>query len=380
MFKKICVIGDGITAQLLAQMLLNLNLRVDLYSNFDHKFDKYSNRTLAISPSNVDYLKKIGIFNKNKKAFWNVNSIKLFLSDENKTKKIIEFNKKPIFTMFKYNDLFFDLKKTLIKKFNFKTKKNFNYEKLKNQYSLIINCDHSNYLFKSLLYKKIKKNYQSKSLVSIINHLKIKNDTAYQFFCDEGPMAFLPISNTSTSIVWSIKKDYFLKEKNLLDLFFKKKVKEKIKNYFKIKSFKEINSFNLAFEVPRNYFKKNVLNFGSNLHQIHPLTGQGFNMIIRDIKLLEEKILYFINLGLDLNTSVLEKFSKESKSYNFLFAQGIDFTEKYFTIKNKKFNSLSNFLMNKIDENKKMKEIFINLADKGLNLKTIEESLYQNYL
>jgi len=103
-------------------------------------------------------------------------------------------------------------------------------------------------------------------------------------------------------------------------------------------------------------------------------------MIIRDIKLLEEKILYFINLGLDLNTSVLEKFSKESKSYNFLFAQGIDFTEKYFTIKNKKFNSLSNFLMNKIDENKKMKEIFINLADKGLNLKTIEESLYQNYL
>ena len=36
--------------------------------------------------------------------------------------------------------------------------------------------------------------------------------------------------------------------------------------------------------------------------------------------------------------------------------------------------------MNKIDENKKMKEILINLADKGLNLKTIEESLYQNYL
>ena len=90
--------------------------------------------------------------------------------------------------------------------------------------------------------------------------------------------------------------------------------------------------------------------------------------------------MYFTDLGLDLNTLVLEKFSKEIKSYNFLFAQGIDFTEKYFTIKNKKFNSLSNFLLNKINDNKKIKDIFINLADRGLNFKTIEESLYQNHL
>ena len=380
MFKKICVIGDGIAAKLLAQMLLNINLKVDLYSNSDHKSDLYSSRTLAISPSNIEYLKKLEIFTENYQSFWNVNSIKLFSSDQNKIKKIIEFNKKPIFTMAKHSDLFFNLKKNLNRKSNFKKKKNFNYKKLKKNYSLIINCDNSNGLFKNLFYKKIKKKYQSKSLVSIINHSKVKNDTAYQFFSHEGPMAFLPISNASTSIVWSVKEDYLLKEKSSLNAFFKKKVKEKIKNYLDIKSFKDIAIFDLNFEVPRNYFKENILNFGSNLHQIHPLTGQGFNMIVRDIKLLEEKILYFTDLGLDLNTLVLEKFSKEIKSYNFLFAQGIDFTEKYFTIKNKKFNSLSNFLLNKINDNKKIKDIFINLADRGLNFKTIEESLYQNHL
>ena len=116
MFKKICVIGDGIAAKLLAQMLLNINLKVDLYSNSDHKSDLYSSRTLAISPSNIEYLKKLEIFTENYQSFWNVNSIKLFSSDQNKIKKIIEFNKKPIFTMAKHSDLFFNLKNVLLNK------------------------------------------------------------------------------------------------------------------------------------------------------------------------------------------------------------------------------------------------------------------------
>ena len=48
------------------------------------------------------------------------------------------------------------------------------------------------------------------------------------------------------------------------------------------------------------------------MHTIHPLAGQGFNMTLRDIKyflkLIDEKIKY----GLNLDSSILEEFEKNS--------------------------------------------------------------------
>ena len=40
----------------------------------------------------------------------------------------------------------------------------------------------------------------------------------------------------------------------------------------------------------RSYHYKNVLAFGDLLHRIHPLAGQGFNMTIRDINILNKII------------------------------------------------------------------------------------------
>ena len=50
----------------------------------------------------------------------------------------------------------------------------------------------------------------------------------------------------------------------------------------------------------RNYYHKNILAFGELIHKIHPLAGQGFNMTIRDIKILLEIIQNKIDLGLPI--------------------------------------------------------------------------------
>jgi 2-octaprenyl-6-methoxyphenol hydroxylase len=52
------------------------------------------------------------------------------------------------------------------------------------------------------------------------------------------------------------------------------------------------------------------LAFGDLLHKIHPLAGQGFNMTIRDIKVLVNIIQNRLNLGLPLDSSVNEQFEK----------------------------------------------------------------------
>ena len=96
-----------------------------------------------------------------------------------------------------------------------------------------------------------------------------------------GPIAFLPISNTETSIVCSLdteNKKYHVKSS--IDLISKNNPKYQIKKILKLSSFK-LSSSNL-----RNYHHKNILAFGDLLHRIHPLAGQGFNMTIRDIKIL----------------------------------------------------------------------------------------------
>ena len=85
-------------------------------------------------------------------------------------------------------------------------KKNINFELIKKDYKLIINCDPSkSNITKKFFYKKINKNYNSFAYVTIINHKKIKNNTATQIFTSKGPLAFLPISENETSIVYSIR-------------------------------------------------------------------------------------------------------------------------------------------------------------------------------
>ena len=58
----------------------------------------------------------------------------------------------------------------------------------------------------------------------------------------------------------------------------------------------------------RKYYKDNILAFGDLLHKIHPLAGQGYNMSIRDIKILSNLINKKIDLGLDIDSSICREF------------------------------------------------------------------------
>ena len=66
---------------------------------------------------------------------------------------------------------------------------------------------------------------------------------------------------------------------------------------YKIKKFMKLNKFKLQSSILRNYYYKNILAFGDLLHKVHPLAGQGFNMTIRDIKVLSKIIQNKIDLG-----------------------------------------------------------------------------------
>ena len=53
----------------------------------------------------------------------------------------------------------------------------------------------------------MKKNYNSFAYTTIIKHEKLKNNKAIQIFTKKGPLAFLPISETETSVVYSVRRN-----------------------------------------------------------------------------------------------------------------------------------------------------------------------------
>ena len=52
---------------------------------------------------------------------------------------------------------------------------------------------------------------------------------------------------------------------------------------------KHYKRFQLIYHSHETIFK-NILSFGDALHKIHPLAGQGFNMTVRDAKILSDLI------------------------------------------------------------------------------------------
>ena len=108
--------------------------------------------------------------------------------------------------------------------------------------------------------------------------------------------------------------------------------------------------------------------FGDGLHQIHPLAGQGFNMTIRDLKILLNIIKEKISNGLELDSLCLKNFEETTKHKNFFFSEGVNFIHDFFRIKNSFGKDNINNIVKKVGKNKKVKNFFIKAADEGIAL------------
>jgi 2-octaprenyl-6-methoxyphenol hydroxylase len=364
---NICIIGDGLTSLSLAKNLINKKINVQLYHK--NKINNLSSsRTIGISKDNLEFYRK-EIYKIPKKFFWGIKKIEIY-SEKLKKENLLRFEKDRtnLFYMVKNDDLYKSLINQISKNKFFKKKAiktNSFYQDLlkKNDYDLIINCDSNNFLSKKFFTKKISKDYNNLAYTTILKHQKVENNIATQIFTKSGPIAFLPISNSETSIVCSLDtKNKRYNEDQVLDLINKNNPKYQIKKNLKL------NSFRLSSSNLRNYHHENILAFGDLLHRIHPLAGQGFNMTIRDIKALSIIIQNKIDVGMQLDSSILSDFEKEVKMKNFLFSNSVDLIYKIFNYDKKIRNKNFIKILKIIGKNKVISNYFIKLADKGLNL------------
>ena len=354
---KVCILGDGLTGLTLAKALVNQKIYVDLVSQ-RKKSPLNNNRTIGMSKSNIEY------FNTNiiniKKISWNLKKIEIF-SDKLKKERLLNFENKNefLFSIIKNNKLY-EILNTSLKKNKFykkiPPKENLN---LLENYNLIFNTDYENFITKKYFSKKISKIYNNLAYTTIIKHNKIENNIATQIFTKRGPLAFLPISNFETSIVYSINYSDGIKDINISELINLYNLKYKIQKIEKVNFF-ELKSFNL-----RSYYHKNILAFGDLLHKIHPLAGQGFNMTIRDIIILTNIIKEKTSLGLNLDKSVNIEFEKKLRHKNYIFTNGIDFIYEFFNIERKIKSNILSKSVQKLGSYPSFSKIFTSIADRG---------------
>ena len=376
--QKICIIGGGLTGLVTAISLSKLNCSIDLITGNAMQNLK-SNRTIAVSENNFDFLNKLNISESLKREVWTCSIMKLYteiknekfskifeLNNENKQEKILymlENSKIMKLMMSKIQQIKSISVKKHKKVSSISTSgllKSVKFNNNISKYNLVIICTgYNSSLIKNLFNDQmIKNSYKESAITTILSHSSHKNNTVRQIFLKNEILALLPISNTKTSIVWFVKND--VRKKN--DLFLKKKIKLYAKNYLKnIKFATNIEYKGLNLLIRNKYYLDRTLLFGDALHVIHPFVGQGFNMTLKDLACLEKILTQKINLGLDIGSfDVLSEFSSETKPRNFAFSVGVDLLKNSFSYK-----KLRNSILMILNKSNFAKDIFFEIANKG---------------
>ena len=212
--QKICIIGGSLTGLVTAISLSKLNCEIDLVMG-DNKQIIQSNRTVAISQSNLDFLYKLEISKKFKNDIWPCSIMKLYAENESKNfSELFQLNnkkkEKKILYMIENSKLIKNMTNKVKNIKNINLIKNEKIDKIENagllksvkfggnnfKYNLIIVCTGANSNFSKNIFpnESIENSYKETSATTILKHDSCKNNVVRQIFLDNAILALLPIS------------------------------------------------------------------------------------------------------------------------------------------------------------------------------------------
>ena len=177
----------------------------------------------------------------------------------------------------------------------------------------------------------------------------------------------MPFSKNKFSFVWSLRKNFYEKKEIKINNL----LKEKIINVLKIKNsiqILNIQSYPIHLKLERKYHDKNILILGEGLHTIHPIAGQGFNLVLRDIKKLKDILEYYSRLGISIkNSYALKDFYSQRKPENIIFGLGVDAAHNFFK-QNRYLDPFKEIILKNIGKNNIIKKISKIISNKGLSI------------
>ena len=216
--------------------------------------------------------------------------------------------------------------------------------------------------------KKTGWKYQQLGLVCAIEHEYSSNNTAYQYFLPEGPLAILPIKNNTASIVWTENIQNALTISEMNDAEYLSVLRHRFGDFLgQLKLTGRRISFPLQLSISEKYVSDRFAVIGDAAHGYHPIAGQGLNAGMRDIAALLDVISSARERGEDFSSiNVLNRYQEWRRFDNQTLGFATDNLNKIFSSYNPLFGSLKNLGMKAVEKSNYAKRAFMRQAA-GLN-------------
>ncbi len=158
--------------------------------------------------------------------------------------------------------------------------------------------------------------YDHTAVVTYVKTEKPHQETAWQRFLPTGPLAFLPLADNYSSIVWSTQADEAKELTNMADDDFCHALAQAFDHTLgKIELTGPRACFPLRFFVANEYVKHRLALVGDAAHTIHPLAGQGVNLGLADVASLAEVLMDAVTQEKDIGVmSVLRRYERWRKA------------------------------------------------------------------
>jgi 2-polyprenylphenol 6-hydroxylase len=134
--------------------------------------------------------------------------------------------------------------------------------------------------------------YPQRSIVANVTTEKPHRDTAYQRFMPNAPLAFLPLADGRSSIVWSTGTAEAQELMAAPDAEFCERLGEAFQRHLgAITAIDRRHAFPLRLLHAQQYVAPGVALVGDAAHVIHPMAGQGLNLGLADAQALVDVLV-----------------------------------------------------------------------------------------
>ena len=167
--------------------------------------------------------------------------------------------------------------------------------------------------------------YQQKAIVTNITTREPHLNTAWQSFLDTGPVALLPLSDGSCSIVWSCDTDFCTQLMAMDDNEFCKQLSIHFAQYLgEIKDCGKRLAFPLVQQHTDTYIAKRTALCGDAAHTTHPLAGLGANIGFMDAASIAQIVSTARQQGKDIgHHSTLRRYERWRRGENALVLESM---------------------------------------------------------
>jgi 2-polyprenylphenol 6-hydroxylase len=173
--------------------------------------------------------------------------------------------------------------------------------------------------------------YRQDAVVAHVRTAKSHGNTAWQRFLASGPLAFLPLSDGRSSIVWSVALPEAARLRGLDPAAFNAALTaasgEVLGN---CELTTPTASFPLQLQYALEYVRPRAVLLGDAAHVVHPLAGQGLNLGFLDCAALAE-VLGQARAGYFGEHLLLRRYERWRRSENLLAAGALDGLERLFS-------------------------------------------------